>query len=80
MCLGPIRASVVTDLHLCESSVHASLSGLSDQGASPSTCLLAAVGGDKAGALAILRRGVVADVITAVPNLRAHGAWTLHYR
>lgn len=27
-----------------------------------------------------MRRGVVPDVITAVPGLEAHGAWTLHYR
>lgn len=80
MCLGPIRSTVVTDLHLRESDIHASLSGLAHHTATPSPCLLAAVGADKSGALAILRRGVVADVITAVPNLSAHGAWTLHYR
>ncbi|KAF6256641.1 CPSF A subunit region-domain-containing protein [Scenedesmus sp. NREL 46B-D3] len=27
-----------------------------------------------------MRRGLVADIITAVPSLQAHGAWTLHYR
>jgi len=80
MGLGPIRSTIVSDLHLRESDVHASLSGLSGHTATPSPCLLAAVGADKAGALAIMRRGVVADVITAVPNLGAHGAWTLHYR
>lgn len=79
MCLGPIRATDIASLHLRESDVHASLSGESPQH-DPSQCVIAAVGSDKSGALAIMRRGVVADVITAVPGLEAHGAWTLHYR
>eukprot|EP00878_Enallax_costatus_P012110 GHUV01012643.1.p1 GENE.GHUV01012643.1~~GHUV01012643.1.p1 ORF type:complete len:1562 (+),score=569.41 GHUV01012643.1:165-4850(+) len=79
MCLGPIRSTDIASLHLRESDVHASLSGESPQH-DPSQCVIAAVGSDKSGALAIMRRGVVADVITAVPGLEAHGAWTLHYR
>jgi hypothetical protein len=81
MCLGPIRSSAVADVHLRESDVHASLSSTSAAAKpKPSSCLIAAVGSDRSGALAIMRRGLVADVITAVPSLQAHGAWTLHYR
>jgi hypothetical protein len=81
MCLGPMRSSTVADIHLRESDVHASLSTTSAAAKpKPSSCLIAAVGSDKSGALAIMRRGLVADVITAVPSLQAHGAWTLHYR
>lgn len=79
MGLGPIRATDIASLHLRESDVHASLSGESPQH-EPSQCVIAGVGSEKSGALAIMRRGVVADIITAVPGLEAHGAWTLHYR
>lgn len=79
MCLGPMRSSTVADLNLRESDVTMTLGG-SSSSAKPSPCLVAAVGSDKSGALAIMRRSLVADVITAVPELGAHGAWTLHYR
>jgi hypothetical protein len=81
MSLGPMRSSTVADVHLREADVHASLSTSSAAfKPKPSGCLIAAVGSDKSGALAIMRRGLVADIITAVPSLQAHGAWTLHYR
>jgi hypothetical protein len=83
MSVAPMRSSTVADLHFRESDVHASLSASSSSSpikANPSSCLIAAVGSDKSGALAVMRRGMVADIITAVPSLQAHGAWTLHYR
>ncbi|WIA38397.1 hypothetical protein OEZ86_001723 [Tetradesmus obliquus] len=81
LCLGPMRSSAIADLQLRESDVHALLSNsAAAHKPKPSSCLIAAVGSDKCGALAIMRRGLVADVITAVPSLQAHGAWTLHHR
>lgn len=74
MCLGPVRDMTVADIPL----------GLIDpEGvAAPrsSQCLIAGVGSDKAGAIAVIRRGVVSDVITAVPLDQVHGTWALHYR
>eukprot|EP00775_Hariotina_reticulata_P005379 gene5379-5614_t len=84
MCLAPMRCSVVADLHLRESDLHSLISD--DQSerdsvdARASSCLIAAVGSEKSGGLALMRRSVPADVVTAVPDLGAHGAWTLHYR
>lgn len=79
-----MHSTAVADLHLRESDVHLLLSdAASDRDradARPCSTLLAAVGSDKGGALALLRRGLPADVITAVPGLRAHGAWTVRYR
>jgi hypothetical protein len=83
MCLGPMRSTALTDLHLCESAIHPSLLGVPHTNhpqnkARP--CLLAAVGAGKSGALAVMRRGLVSDVVTAVPALSVHGAWSLHSR
>jgi len=78
-----MRCGVVADLHLRESDLHSLISD--DQSerdnveAVASSCLIAAVGSDKSGALAIMRRSVPADVVTAVPDLGAHGAWTIHH-
>lgn len=84
MCLAPMRCSVVADLHLRESDLHSLISddqSERDSGdARASSCLIAAVGSDKSGGLAIMRRSVPADVVTAVPALGAHGAWTIHYK
>lgn len=42
--------------------------------------LVAAVGYSKGGALAIMRRGVVGDIITEVPLPGVNGLWSLHYK
>jgi hypothetical protein len=80
-CLGPMRSTALTDLHLCHSFIQTSLAGAppADSDNKPRPCLLAAVGSDKSGALALLRRGLVADVVAAVPALSVHGAWSLHH-
>lgn len=81
-CLGPVSGTALADVQLRESEVHAELAGAAPPaggGQRPSTCLLAAVGAQRGGALALMRRSVPADIITAVPGLSAHGAWTLHH-
>jgi hypothetical protein len=46
----------------------------------PHTCMIAAVGSEKAGAVAILRRGLKVDVMAPVPLKAVSGAWAVHYR
>jgi len=45
-----------------------------------SPCAIAAVGSEKAGALALMRRGLAPAVVTAIPQEKVHGTWALHYR
>jgi hypothetical protein len=69
--LGPLSDFCTTKL---------TLGAETGQGGVSHDVLIAAAGSDKAGAVAVLRRGLVADVITMVPLEAIHGAWTLYYK
>lgn len=69
--LGPLSDFCTTKL---------TLGAETGQGGVSHDVLIAAAGSDKAGAVAVLRRGLVADVITEVPLAGIHGAWTLYYK
>ncbi|KAI8464986.1 MAG: CPSF A subunit region-domain-containing protein [Monoraphidium minutum] len=83
-CLGPMRDLVTADLPLAALSSFLDPSmpppaGGAAAGAAALACAVAAVGTDKAGALALLRRGLAPAVVTAIPQERVHGAWALHH-
>jgi cleavage and polyadenylation specificity factor subunit 1 len=89
-CIGPIRDMVVAELALgLTGTLPGAAAGAGaagpDAGAAsaatrPPQSLVAAVGEDKSGALAVLRRGVLADVVTRVPLPLARGAWAVRWR
>ena len=42
--------------------------------------VFACTGEDRFGAIAVMRRGVVSEVITEVPLTDIHGMWAIHHR
>lgn len=54
--------------------------GMGDGGGEGPPCLVACSGEGKGGALTVLRRSVVPDVLTEVPLPGLLGAWAVHYR
>jgi hypothetical protein len=81
-CLGPMRDLLIADIPLgaLSSFLDPAIGGpASSSLQQPSACAVAAVGTDRGGALALLRRGVVPAVVTAIPQEKVHGAWALHY-
>jgi hypothetical protein len=77
-----MRDLLVTDLALgaLSSFLDPALAGPTGPAPHPTLpCAVAAVGSDKSGALALLRRGVAPAVVTAIPQEKVHGTWALRH-